>query len=236
MHSFGKGVYWISAGLTEFINGSTKPYNTENPVNLLNFVNHILNKTHITDSQKSQSTENQTKKCSYSRFFIVKSVFAVALISLTLANPLIANAGVFSYLSIFFVGKILAQDKENIPNSQNASLLQPSFNPDPNSARGGGDITVVDGTALLPETGPSGTIADIIDENKADQISIYVVRPGDSISNIAKMFNVSVNTIVWANDLPSSKSIKEGQTLVILPISGIKHTVAKGETIKSIAT
>jgi murein DD-endopeptidase MepM/ murein hydrolase activator NlpD len=48
------------------------------------------------------------------------------------------------------------------------------------------------------------------------------------------MFDVTVNTIKWGNNL-SSNTLKEGQTLVILPISGVKHTVVKGDTIASIA-
>lgn len=67
-----------------------------------------------------------------------------------------------------------------------------------------------------------------------DEISVYVVREGDTIQTIAKLFNVSPNTIIWANDL-RKKSIKEGDTLVILPINGIRHTIKKGDTLKSIA-
>ncbi len=89
--------------------------------------------------------------------------------------------------------------------------------------------------ALCAESGPSGTIADISERTPSDQISLYVVRPGDTISQIAKMYGVTSNTIVWANNLPSKGTrIQPGDTLVILPVTGIKHTVAKGETIQSI--
>lgn len=67
-----------------------------------------------------------------------------------------------------------------------------------------------------------------------DEISVYIVREGDTVQTIAKLFNVSPNTIIWANDL-RKKSIKEGDTLVILPINGIRHTIKKGDTIKSVA-
>ena len=87
--------------------------------------------------------------------------------------------------------------------------------------------------ALLAESGPSGTLADIPETPKSDRISIYVVRGGDTLSHIGAMFGVSVNTIVWANDIKRSV-IHEGQVLIILPISGIQHTVLKGETLKSI--
>lgn len=120
-------------------------------------------------------------------------------------------------------------------NSQSMPLLRAANHTDPNPAKGGGDITVVDG-ALLSEVGPEGTLADI-EEHDGDSttISLYVVRKGDTLSAIAKMFNVSVNTIRWANDISSASTLKEGQTLVILPVSGVRHTVLKGETIASIA-
>lgn len=114
------------------------------------------------------------------------------------------------------------------------SLLSPALNLDPNPAKGGGDTAIV-GNALLADAGPLGTIADIEDVPASDQISLYVVRDGDTLTQIAHMFGVSVNTILWANDLPRSTKIQEGQTLVILPVSGVRHTVVKGDTVGSIA-
>lgn len=89
--------------------------------------------------------------------------------------------------------------------------------------------------ALVASAGPEGTLADLIDTPESDQISVYVVRPGDTLSDIGRMFNVSVNTIIWANNLKGPKDIRSGQTLIILPISGIKRVVVKGDTFKSLA-
>ena len=58
---------------------------------------------------------------------------------------------------------------------------------------------------------------------------------GDTLSEIADMFDVSVNTIIWANNLSGIKDIHPGDTLIILPISGVKHTIIKGDTFKSLA-
>lgn len=117
-------------------------------------------------------------------------------------------------------------------NSQTMSLLEGHSN---TSAvpTGTPHLAIVDGNALSSE----GDGATFIDTGKSGtgQISVYIVRKGDTLPTIAKMFGVSVNTILWANDLKSSK-IKEGQELVILPISGVRHTVKKGDTLKSIAT
>jgi murein DD-endopeptidase MepM/ murein hydrolase activator NlpD len=49
------------------------------------------------------------------------------------------------------------------------------------------------------------------------------------------MFGVSVNTIRWSNDLSSTGVIRVGQTLVILPVNGVRYTVKKGDTVASIA-
>lgn len=68
------------------------------------------------------------------------------------------------------------------------------------------------------------------------QISTYTVRPGDTISDIAQMFDVSINTILWANDLSSKSSVRPGQVLVILPVTGITYKVKKGDTLGAIAT
>jgi len=100
---------------------------------------------------------------------------------------------------------------------------------------GGGEITIVGESALLPDAGPSGTAANLSDEPESDQISVYVVRPGDTLSEIAEMYGVSVNTILWANELGGAKTIQPGQTLVILPVTGVRHLVAKGETLATIA-
>jgi murein DD-endopeptidase MepM/ murein hydrolase activator NlpD len=45
-----------------------------------------------------------------------------------------------------------------------------------------------------------------------------------------------VNTIIWANNLSGIKDVHPGDTLIILPISGVKRTVVKGDTLKSIAS
>ncbi|MBU6370726.1 MAG: peptidoglycan DD-metalloendopeptidase family protein [Patescibacteria group bacterium] len=120
-------------------------------------------------------------------------------------------------------------------NSQNVPLLQNLTNFSASGAVGGGDILVSgDNTALVSNTGPSGTLADVGDSADTGQISKYVVRKGDTLASIAKMFGVSVNTIIWANNV-TARSIQPGMTLVILPVSGTMHTVANGDTLASIA-
>lgn len=152
---------------------------------------------------------------------------------LFLGVPVTTNAGVISFITKLFNPADKIEMTASVANSQTVDLLESTVNSDPLSARGGGDITIVGGSALLPESGPSGTLADLGDSSQSDQISIYIVHKGDSLTQIAKMFNVSVNTIAWANDLKNGV-IREGQTLIILPVSGVSHVVKTGDTLKSI--
>ncbi len=72
-------------------------------------------------------------------------------------------------------------------------------------------------------------------ENDKPVISTYTVAAGDTISTIASKFSISTATILWANDLTTKSKIRVGQTLTILPVTGIQYTVKKGDTISGIA-
>lgn len=91
-------------------------------------------------------------------------------------------------------------------------------------------LPTLSGQALLkPTLSASGAVG-----NKKD-VEVYQVRGGDTLVRIAQAYGVSVDTIVWENNLPSANYLKPGQELRILPVSGVKHTVKSGETIASIA-
>ena len=117
-------------------------------------------------------------------------------------------------------------------NSQTMDLLEGYLNINPTGV-GEAEIAIVDSTAL--EAGRiGGEIFVELGESGTGQISIYIVRQDDTLSGIAEMFGVSTNTIIWANDLRNT-SIKEGQELLILPISGVRHIIKSGDTLQSIA-
>ena len=120
-------------------------------------------------------------------------------------------------------------------NSQTTPLLQGARNLDPNPARGGGSIRTEDGVSLASDTSPFSALREQTKPVGSDQISWYIVQEGDTLSQVAGLFDVSVNTIVWANELNSNTDIHPGETLLILPISGVQHVVEKGDTLKSIA-
>ncbi len=146
-----------------------------------------------------------------------------------------AKAGLFSFVENWLTGENADADQVQLSNSQTIPLLQAALNPDSSDATGGGDITIVGQSALLAEVGPLGSIADIEDKVPADHISIYVVREGDTLMGIAKMFDVSVNTILWANNIGRYDVLEIDQTIIVPSISGIQYEAKAGDTVESIA-
>jgi murein DD-endopeptidase MepM/ murein hydrolase activator NlpD len=64
----------------------------------------------------------------------------------------------------------------------------------------------------------------------------YAVQAGDTMYSIARKHGVSVDAILWANDLSDSNVLKQGQKLTIPPATGKLHTAKDGETLDSLAT
>lgn len=92
-----------------------------------------------------------------------------------------------------------------------------------------------DDTVLTPTMGPAGNAADAAEVEEAiGAITFYIVQPGDTIASVSTMFGISENTLKVANNLKTGEKLKVDETLVILPHSGIQHTVKKGETLGSL--
>lgn len=66
------------------------------------------------------------------------------------------------------------------------------------------------------------------------EIIAYTVQKGDTVSTVAKKFGISEETVRWENDLDGD-ILNIGDTLDILPLTGIAHKVAPGDTVYTIA-
>lgn len=131
------------------------------------------------------------------------------------------------------------QASESMP-ATNASLYQMDIgyvrsvlNSDPYAGRGGGSIVVEEGVLLAQ--GPVGPDEIATSGVTNGEIRVRVVRENDTLSQIAEQYNVTTNTILWANDLSSATDIRPGDTLVILPVAGVQHTIARGDTVATLA-
>ncbi len=66
-------------------------------------------------------------------------------------------------------------------------------------------------------------------------VSTYTVAVGDTMSGIAAQFNITTDTVRWANGLSQGVELKPGQALTILPVSGVRYRVLPGETAQALA-
>jgi murein DD-endopeptidase MepM/ murein hydrolase activator NlpD len=77
-----------------------------------------------------------------------------------------------------------------------------------------------------------------IPERPRSQVFTYTVQAGDTVFGIAEKYGLTPFTIYWANsetleDNPHRLAV--AMTLNILPVDGVYHTVAAGETVASLA-
>ena len=167
------------------------------------------------------------------------------MLFLSLGGPESARAGFLSDILGTEVRADLSStlNAETNNNSQTMALLQanvagiPLKNDKKEPLESSPNGSIVADSAILPNTSPlSASGGSEEDFSLGDKdIEIYVVRAGDSVESIAKLFDVSVDTILSANDIKKGEKLKAGDVLLILPFSGVEHTVEKGQTLQSIA-
>jgi murein DD-endopeptidase MepM/ murein hydrolase activator NlpD len=91
------------------------------------------------------------------------------------------------------------------------------------------------GSFLDDGTLVTGYAPDTTVEDGSDLIVKYKVKSGDTLSTIARKFDVSMMTLWWANKLKSKDDLHVGQTLKIPPVSGLVVTVSESDTLDSLA-
>lgn len=175
------------------------------------------------------------------RSFVRKDSFGLLLIvllsssliavkgSLTYGSDMVSENTVTRYITEKTIPSIIskAQSSEAGNTSPFVSLKDQdqSLNP----------INTIQQTALLAFNSVENDLSDFKSSGRSGQIAIYTVQDGDTLSFIAADFGVSVNTIIWANNLKSINSIKPDDELKIPPVNGVIHRVKKGDTAGSIA-
>lgn len=122
------------------------------------------------------------------------------------------SMAVMAFLVIVFSGKVeelITSDRSNETGGSNYLLAMANE----------GDF----GAETLVSDSPKGETTE------------YRVVEGDTISSIAQKFGVSIDTIIWENGLKSADAIKVKQLLKILPVTGVRYKVKRGETVYSVA-
>lgn len=161
-----------------------------------------------------------------------------AVVFLAIAIPISVQAGFLTAVTGIINGTNLKYEKGVArQTASEVKLLSASVSPDPKANQGGGDVIVEEGA--LVGSGPFSSTEEG-GQLSGGEISVHVVRECteescETLSHIAEMYGVSVNTILWANDITNPNLIQPGDSLIILPITGIRHIVKDKETLASIA-
>ncbi len=140
----------------------------------------------------------------------------------------IVHAGVLQHVYTAIKGSIVGQAEALQVKNGNSQTLEAIR---PTSTRKDNDIPAPSDESLYLK--PVSSTADD-EEEIQEQSIIYEVKASDTIASVAKMFDVSKDTIRWANNLKTDV-LKPGQVLMILPITGVVHEIKKGDTIETIS-
>ena len=112
-----------------------------------------------------------------------------------------------------------------VPLSKSSSAVNPQFQEEQT-------VPTYQGNGIIAAATPINAMKD---PEQDGGVKVYTVQQGDVISEIAAKNNISINTILWANDIADVDSIKPGDTIFILPVSGIQYVVKSGDNIDAIA-
>lgn len=172
----------------------------------------------------------------YSAFVVViSSAFLVSATNVAAGKG--TNGFLFGYWDnteapVSNAGKISGQaNKKNdlalVPLAKQNTAVDPEIKEEDISQ------TVRQGQGIVALTASNGSA--MRDPEEDGGVKMYTVQQGDTLSVIAAKNKVSVNTILWANDIDNVDSIMPGDTIFILPVSGVQYAVKKGDNIDAIA-
>lgn len=83
-------------------------------------------------------------------------------------------------------------------------------------------------TKINPQTsiGDRSTMSDYL---------VHTVAAGENISTIASSYNLHTSTVLYANSLNDKSVLKIGQRLLVPPVDGVSHKVAKDDSLAKVA-
>jgi len=90
-------------------------------------------------------------------------------------------------------------------------------------------FVLLDDSSLMASANPINSVTPT-----RDGLMIYKVQAGDTISKIAAKFDITTDSIFWANSGLRSYMIKPGQEIVILPVEGVLYETKTGDTLDSV--
>lgn len=178
--------------------------------------------------------------------FLRLALLLVILIVLTVSRPEMMPKPLIEKgrFCLEIASKAIGGDKNNICLEKQQKTLSEVFLDSSKRALPESPELILVGEGSIRASSPPTTfspqalgslIGGLEQEEDKKAIVEYVVEEGETLSSIATKFNISLNTILLANDLSKNTQIQPGAKLIILPVTGIIYHVKKGDTISVIA-
>jgi murein DD-endopeptidase MepM/ murein hydrolase activator NlpD len=116
-----------------------------------------------------------------------------------------------------------------------SSILPPFV---PRAALSADENAVPASQFLLVEDGflmKSSTIGEQASRLAFSDVIIHKVKNGETIGDIARQYNISVDTLMTVNNMQAGTSVQPDQELLILPVDGVLHIVRPGQKLARIS-
>lgn len=194
---------------------------------------------HIAFSQKQRTTKRSKKELIKpiglyaSAFIMLVAVVAVGYQapnsndisanvaipqSSVVAEPSAADVSVDEKIATDVAANLALQ--ANMPVAANVVSLSISLEAEKEVARA--DSGAISKPQIVQPTADARTIVN------------YKAKAGDTVQQIAEKFEVTPQTIKWANNL-TSDAVEDGRDLVVPPVDGVVYVTKEGDTAQSIA-
>lgn len=189
-----------------------------------------MSRFHLFQAFKNKISRRFRKSLKEELFFGVTAILAIFLFGV-LIFPTLKSLSLrdFSFLTATIKTKLSSQDL----------FVEPAKN----FLRESPKMSFIENNSLIGVSPPvtvtpqvlGSMLGSVESETEERGVIEYAVESGDTLSSIATKYNISLDTILWANDLNSKSKIKIGQKLIIPPVSGVIHHVKDGDTLSEIA-
>lgn len=89
-------------------------------------------------------------------------------------------------------------------------------------------------TSLLRLPEEVANDGDVMQNFSEVQLTTYTLKSGDFLLNVAKEYNVTIDSIISWNNIQDARRVRAGDDIIIPNRSGVLHVVKRGESIESI--
>ncbi len=187
-------------------------------------------KTETSEQGRDLKSDNSLSKSNYkfNRYAVhsavILAIIGVALIGKINAGQAISTKGSGStkdQTSIIATGAILVNNTQSVITQDVSQQAR--------------DLTNMNALATAGDDFLANKSSVIAIGAQSREILSYKVKQGDTLSLISAKFNITTDTIKWANDIADENNLKPDTNLVILPVNGIMHTVQAGDDVLALA-